>query len=209
MAAFSLHPLKNLNVWSDAGVILTRFDEYAEKLRRYRNHGLIDRDVCAEFGINCRMDTIQAVIANRLIDQLIEITEKRRNIAYRYDKAFAELLEFIDVPIRRRDVYHVFHIYVLRVKYRDQLLNYLLERGIEVKIHYPIAMHMQPAAKYLGYKKGDFPVAEKHGEEVITLPAHPYLTEEEINYTIEAVKEFYTNKYYQNESLLNKENITA
>ena len=209
LAAFSLHPLKNLNVWSDAGVILTRFDEYAEKLRRYRNHGLIDRDVCAEFGINCRMDTIQAVIANRLIDQLIEITEKRRNIAYRYDKAFAELLEFIDVPIRRRDVYHVFHIYVLRVKYRDQLLNYLLERGIEVKIHYPIAMHMQPAAKYLGYKKGDFPVAEKHGEEVITLPAHPYLTEEEINYTIETVKEFYTNKYYQNESLLNKENITA
>src|SRR3990167_4370040 len=181
-ACFSLHPLKNLNVWSDAGVIITHSDEYAEKLRRYRNHGLIDRDVSIEYGINCRMDTIQAVIANRLIDQLIEITEKRRNIAYRYDKAFAELLEFIDVPIRRRDVYHVFHIYVLRVKYRDQLLNYLLERGIEVKIHYPIAMHMQPAAKYLGYKKGDFPVAEKHGEEVITLPAHPYLTEEEINY---------------------------
>ncbi len=201
-ACFSLHPLKNLNVWSDAGVIITHSDEYAEKLKLYRNHGLIDRDVCVEFGINCRMDTIQAVIANRLMNQLEAITEKRRGIAHSYDKAFSDLSEFIDIPVRRDGVYHVFHIYVLRVKHRDQLLQYLKDNGIEVKIHYPIPMHLQPAAQYLGYKKGDFPVAERHGGEVITLPAHPYLTQEEIDYTIEKVREFYLEGHY-------KENVSS
>ncbi|MCH9769584.1 MAG: DegT/DnrJ/EryC1/StrS family aminotransferase [Gammaproteobacteria bacterium] len=200
-AGFSLHPLKNLNVWSDAGVIITHSDEYAEKLRLYRNHGLIDRDVCVEFGINCRMDTVQAVIANRLINQLEVITEKRRGIAHFYDQSFADLMDFIDVPVRREGVYHVFHIYVLRVKYRDQLLQYLKDSGIEVKIHYPIPMHLQPAAKHLGYKNGDFPMAERHGQEVITLPAHPYLTKEEIAYTVEKVREFYVNALYSDNNL--------
>src|SRR3990167_6303138 len=197
-AAFSLHPLKNLNVWSDAGVIITHSDEYAEKLRQYRNHGMLDRDVCVEYGINCRMDTIQAVIANRLINQLEEITEKRIAIAHRYDAAFADLKDFIDIPVRRKDVNHVFHIYVVRAKYRDKLFQFLTDAGVEVKIHYPIAMHLQPAAKYLGYKKSDFPVAEAHGEQVITFPAHPYLTEEEIKYTIDKVQEFYLTARYKN-----------
>jgi len=196
-AGFSLHPLKNLNVWSDAGVIVTHSDEYAEKIRLYRNHGLINRDVCVEFGINCRMDTIQAVIANRLIKKLDSITTRRIAIAHGYDKAFADLKDFIDVPVRRPGVNHVFHIYVLRVKHRDQLLKYLSDAGFEVKIHYPIPMHLQPAAEYLGYKKGDFPMAEAHGQQVITLPAHPYLTQEEIDYTIEKVREFYNNKLYE------------
>ena len=197
MAAFSMHPLKNLNVWSDAGVIVTQSDDYAEKLRLYRNHGLINRDVCVEYGINCRMDTFQAVIANRLINDLERITEKRRAVAFTYDKAFADLAGFIDIPVRREDVYHVFHIYVLRAKYRDQLLNYLKNAGIEVKIHYPIPMHLQPAAKHLGYKEGDFPMAEKHGKVVITLPAHPYLTQDEIDYTISKVREFYLDKHFE------------
>lgn len=195
-AAFSLHPLKNLNVWSDAGVIITHSDEYAERLRRYRNHGMLDRDVCLEYGINCRMDTIQAVIANRLIKQLENITTKRISIAHQYDAAFADLKEFIDVPIRRKNVNHVFHIYVLRVKHRDALHQFLTKAGIEVKIHYPIPMHLQPAAKGLGYRKGDFPVAEAHGSQVITLPAHPYLTEDEIAYTISKVRAFYQDKHF-------------
>ncbi len=199
-AGFSLHPLKNLNVWSDAGVIITHSDEHAAKLRRYRNHGLINRDVCVEFGINCRMDTVQAVIANRLMNQLRSITDKRRAIAHHYDQAFADLSDFIDIPVRRDGVYHVFHIYVLRVKHRDQLLQYLTDQGIEVKIHYPIPMHLQPAASSLGYQEGDFPVAEEHGKVVITLPAHPYLTDQEIQYTTEKVREFYTKGYYKKSS---------
>lgn len=191
-AGFSLHPLKNLNVWSDGGVVITHSDELAKKLRLYRNHGLADRDVCIEYGINCRLDTMQCVIANRLIENLQWITERRREIAHGYDAAFEDLKDFIDVPVRRKDVYHVFHIYVLRVKYRDALYKFLTDAGIEVKIHYPIPMHLQPAAKHLGYKKGDFPMAEAHGPQVITLPAHPYLTQEEIDYTIAKVHEFYS-----------------
>lgn len=191
-AGFSLHPLKNLNVWSDGGVIITHSDQYAEKLRRYRNHGLVDRDVCLEYGINCRLDTMQAVIANRLMDKLFWITERRRAIAHRYDDAFSELKGFVDVPVRRNDVYHVFHIYVIRVKERDRLLQFLTHAGIEAKVHYPIPMHLQPAARHLGYNKGDFPIAERHGQVVITLPAHPYLKEEEIEYTIEKMREFYS-----------------
>lgn len=190
-AAFSLHPLKNLNVWSDAGVIITHSDELAHKLRLYRNHGLVDRDTCVEFGINCRMDTVQAVIANRLINQLEALTTRRIAIAHQYDAAFADLSDYIDIPIRRMGVNHVFHIYVLRVKHRDQLKKYLSNAGIEVKIHYPIPMHLQPAAKNLGYNAGDFPIAEAHGQTVLTLPAHPYLTDDEINYTISKVREFY------------------
>src|SRR3990167_3841962 len=201
MAAFSLHPLKNLNVWSDAGIIVTHSDHYAEKLRLYRNHGLSDRDVCVEFGINCRMDTIQAVIANRLMNKLEGITEKRRGIANTYDDAFLDLTDFIDVPVRRKDVYHVYHIYVIRVKYRDQLLSYLKNAGIEAKVHYPYPVHLQPAAKSLGYKKGDFPMAERHGQEVITFPAHPYLTDKEIEYTISKVREFYLDAHYDAQQL--------
>jgi aminotransferase EvaB len=198
-AAFSLHPLKNLNVWSDAGVIITHSDELANKLRLYRNHGLTDRDTCVEYGINCRMDTIQAVIANRLMNQLEDLTTRRIAIAHQYDAAFADLSQYIDVPVRRKGVNHVFHIYVLRVKHRDALLQHLKDSGIEAKIHYPIPMHLQPAAKHLGYKKGDFPMAEAHGQSVITFPAHPYLTNEEIDYVISTVRNFYTEgKFYTN-----------
>ncbi len=189
-AAFSLHPLKNLNVWSDAGVIITHSKELYEKLCLYRNHGLIDRETCVTYGINCRMDTIQAVVANRLIVNLSSITERRRQIAKKYDEAFSQV-KGLEVPVRRKGVEHVFHLYILRTERRDELLTFLNEQGIEAKLHYKIPMHLQPAAGYLGYAKGDFPDAERHSETVITLPAHPYLTEEEVKYTIDRVYAFF------------------
>lgn len=190
-AAFSLHPLKNLNVWADGGVIITHSAELTEKLRLYRNHGLINRDEVASFGINCRLDTIQAVVGNRLINQAEEITNKRIANARRYDEAFADLQDFIDIPKRRAGVRHVYHLYILRVKRRDDLLAYLNRNGIEAKVHYPIPIHLQKAARYLDYKGGDFTVSEEHVRTAITLPAHQHLTDEEINYVIEHVKDFY------------------
>lgn len=190
-AAFSLHPLKNLNVWSDAGVIVTHSKELNDKLRLYRNHGLVDRETCVEYGLNCRMDTIQAVVGNRLIGKLSEITERRIAVAKRYDEAFKDLNEFIEIPVRREGVRHVFHLYVLRVQRRDELLGYLREKGISAKIHYEIPMHLQPAAKHLGHEKGDFPVAEHHSGVAITLPAHPYLSDDEVEYVISSVCSFY------------------
>jgi dTDP-4-amino-4,6-dideoxygalactose transaminase len=190
-ACFSLHPLKNLNVWGDGGVIVTRSAELAEKLRLYRNHGLINRDEAVMFGCNSRLDTLQAVIGNRLIDDIEFITNQRIANAKRYDEAFADMDEFIRIPRRRSEVKHVFHLYIIRVKQRDKLLAYLHENGVEAKIHYPIPVHIQKAAQYLGYKKGDFPVCERDSQEIITLPAHQHLTFEEINYVIEHVINFY------------------
>jgi len=190
-AAFSLHPLKNLNVWADGGVIVTHSAELAEKLRLYRNHGLVNRDEVTMFGINCRLDTIQAVVGNRLISQTRQITERRIANAKRYDEAFAGLGELINLPTRRPGVRHVFHLYVLRVKRRDDLLAYLRKNGIDAKVHYPIPVHLQKAAAYLGYKSGDFPMAEEHARTAITLPGHQHLTEDEVSYVIENVRAFY------------------
>lgn len=190
-AGFSLHPLKNLNVWADGGVIVTRSKELAEKLRLYRNHGLANRDEVTLFGVNSRFDTLQAVIGNRLIGQTETITAKRIANAKRYDEAFKGL-PGLSVPVRRPGVRHVFHLYILKSPRRDELLKYLVDAGIEAKVHYPIPVHLQKAAAHLGYKKGDFPAAEKDAETVITLPAHPYLTDAELDYTIEKVRAFHT-----------------
>ena len=189
-ACFSLHPLKNLNVWSDAGVIVCRSKELADKLRLLRNHGLINRDEVVIFGGNSRLDPLQAIVGNRLIGQTQWITEQRISNADRYDKAFAGVSS-IQIPTRRSIVKHVYHLYIIRVERRDELLTYLLENGIEAKIHYPIPVHLQKAAKHLGYKKGDFPNCEKDCKLIISLPAHQHLSDEEIAYTIKMVREFY------------------
>lgn len=190
-AAFSLHPLKNLNVWSDGGLIITRSKELAEKLRLYRNHGLFNRDEVKIFGHNSRLDTLQAVIGNRLINEVDFITNQRIANAAKYDAAFRDMGDFIRIPKRRAGVKHVYHLYIIRVKNREGLLKHLNDSGVEAKVHYPIPVHLQEAAKYLGYKKGDFPISEEDCSNIITLPAHQHLTPEEIDYTIEQVRNFY------------------
>lgn len=190
-ACFSLHPLKNLNVWGDGGVIVTRSAEFAEKVRLYRNHGLINRDEAAIFGCNSRLDTLQAVIGNRLISQTPWITRQRIAYARRYDEAFADMGENVRVPIRRPGVNHVFHLYMVRAQRRNELLAHLHHHGVEAKIHYPIPVHLQKAARYLGYKIGSFPTCERDSECILTLPAHQHLTQEEVEYTIKQVRLFY------------------
>ena len=189
-ACYSLHPLKNLNVWSDAGVITSRSEELSSKLKLLRNHGLKNRDVVSIFGGNSRMDNIQAIVGNRIIGQMEWITQKRIENADFYDNAFADISD-INIPIRRSNVKHVYHLYIIRVERRDELLASLIEKGIEAKIHYPIPVHLQEAAKYLGYKKGDFPNCEKDCKRIITLPVHQHLSDEELNFTINMVRKFY------------------
>jgi len=188
---FSLHPLKNLNVWSDGGLIVTRDAELARALRLYRNHGLVNRDEVEMFGFNSRLDTIQAVVGNHLIGEVPALTERRIGYARRYDEAFADLAPHVRVPRRRPGVRHVFHLYMVRAERRGELLGYLNVQGIEAKTHYPIPVHLQRAAAHLGYKRGDFAVAEADADQVITLPAHPYLTGDEVEYAITHVRRFY------------------
>lgn len=189
-AAFSLHPLKNLNVWGDGGVVLTRSAELAERLRLYRNHGLVGRDEAATWGVNSRLDALQAVVGNRLIGDVPAITERRIANARRYDAALADV-DGVRVPVRRPGVRHVYHLYMLRVDRRDELLAFLNEAGVEARVHYPIPVHLQAAARDLGYGEGDFPRAERDARCVITLPAHPYLEPDEVDYAIDRVRAFY------------------
>ncbi len=190
-ACFSLHPLKNLNVWGDGGVIVTRCAELDRKLRLFRNHGMTTRDEIEMFAHNSRLDSLQAVIGNRLISEVEEITRKRIANARQYDEAFRDLKEFITVPKRRPNVQQVYHTYVLRVKDRDGLLEHLIKCGIKAKVHYPIPVHLQKAAAYLGYKKGDFPVCEADAERILSLPVHQHLSPEQMAYVIDTVRDFY------------------
>jgi dTDP-4-amino-4,6-dideoxygalactose transaminase len=190
-AAFSLHPLKNLNIWGDGGLIVTRSEELRDRLRLFRNHGMATRDEIAFWSHNCRLDTLQAVVANRLMDQVHSITERRIANAKRYDEAFADLSDFVRIPRRRPNVKQVYHTYVIRVKDRDKLYKYLNEQGVEAKIHYPIPLHLQKAAAGLGYKEGDFPVCEEDCRTILTLPVHQHLTDAQISYVADRIRKFY------------------
>lgn len=191
---FSFHPLKNLNVWSDGGMITTNSDEVARKLRLLRNHGLVNRDEVECFGYNSRLDALQAVVALRMIDDVTQVTDQRIANAKKIDQGLSDLSEYIEIPYRNPNYRHVFHLYMLRVKERDALLKYCQQRGIEAKIHYPIELHYQQCCEHLGYKKGDFPKAERDSSSIITLPCHQHLTENETNYMIETIRSFYRNE---------------
>jgi aminotransferase EvaB len=191
-SGFSLHPLKNLNVWGDGGVIVTNSDAINEKLRLLRNHGLKNRDEIALLGYNSRLDTLQAIVGNWLIKDVEKITEKRIANAAIYEKAFREnLSERITLAPKRADIRRVYHLFMFRAQRRNELHQYLLDHGIEAKIHYPIPLHLQEGLASLGYKQGDFPESEKQAKEVLSLPVDQHLSRSQINHVIQVVKQFY------------------
>ena len=190
---FSLHPLKNLNVWGDGGVVVTDSEEIRNRLTLLRNHGLKNRDEVEIFGYNSRLDSLHAVVGNYLIKKIDEITETRIKWAQKYDRELSELKNFITIPERQSHKKRsVFHLYMIMVKKRDKLLSYLTANGIEAKIHYPIPLHLQRAAANLEYKKGDFPVTESQCNSILSLPVHQHLSEDQIDYVIEKIKDFYS-----------------
>ena len=190
LACFSFHPLKNLNVWGDGGIIATNSDELADKLRLLRNHGLVGRDECRIFGYNSRLDTIQAVVARHLLAKIDHITKSRVANADWFDAALQAIPQVI-VPKRNKDIYQVFHIYSVCCENRDELQQFLITRGVDAKIHYPVPMHLQPAADFLGHKTGDFPVTEHIASMTLSLPVHEFITREQQEYVINLIKLFY------------------
>ncbi|MBI4223668.1 MAG: DegT/DnrJ/EryC1/StrS family aminotransferase [Deltaproteobacteria bacterium] len=189
---FSFHPLKNLNIWSDGGMVTTNSAEMARKISLLRNHGLVGRDEVESFGLNSRLDTLQAVVALRLLDEVKWITDRRIANAEKLDRAFAQLPDVIEVPRRPVNIRHVFHLYMVRAGDRDRLLRYCGEKGVEAKVHYPIPLPLQKCCSELGHQKGDFPKTERDCSSVITFPAHQHLTDDEMGYMIETVRNFYT-----------------
>lgn len=191
--AFSLHPLKNINVWSDGGIIVTSNKKYYDHLKLLRNHGLIDRDNVKISGYNSRLDTLQAVVGNWLIPSANKIANQRIKNANYFDSKLKNIKE-ISIPPRLKNYKIVYHLYIVFAKNRDELLKHCINKGIEAKIHYPIPMYRQPAMKYLNHKKGAFPVSDRHANTIISFPCDQHLSKEQMDYIIESVKEFYKKK---------------
>lgn len=190
MGCFSFHPLKNLNVWGDGGIITTSSEELAERLRLLRNHGLSGRDQCEEFALNSRLDSIQAIVGLHMLGKLEDITERRRRNAALLDQALAGV-DGVRLLPRRENEYEVFHLYQAICEDRNGLRSYLVEQHIDAKIHYPIPLHLQPAARKLGYQRGDFPVAESVCDSVLSLPVHEFIEERHIDYMAAKIRAFY------------------
>ena len=189
-AAFSMHPLKPLHVWGDGGAVVTNRDDAAEWLRLYRNHGMINRDEIEIWGVNQRLQTVQAVVANAVLDKVNPWVDRRIEIGDRIDRGLAGVAE-VRLPPRPANRRNAYQLYMLIAERRDELIRYLSESGVDAKVHYPIPLHLQRAARDLGYKAGDFPVAEAQARTLVTLPNHQYLTDGEVDYMIEHVRRFY------------------
>jgi dTDP-4-amino-4,6-dideoxygalactose transaminase len=188
-AAFSLHPLKNLNVWSDGGVVVTDDPELDKKIRLLRNHGLISRDHVEILGYNSRLDTFQAVVANWLLPQAIDISQKRISNAKKLDNELSKIPQ-IKVPVRTKEMRIVYHLYIVFAEKRDELLEFCLKRGIEAKIHYPIPMYKQKA---LGnhYNSMKFPVTDHQAQRIISFPCDQHLNDLQLDEITNSVKDFY------------------
>ena len=176
MGCFSLHPLKNLNVWGDGGFILTNNKDYYNKLMLLRNHGLISRNINKIFGYNSRLDSIQAIVGIHLLKKIKNITKNRIKNSHYLDKKLSKNQNLV-LKERKGFLREVFHLYEFRVKnclLRDKLVDFLRGSKIDAKIHYPVPMHLQPASKFYGYKNGDFPVTENIAKSTISLPGNKY-----------------------------------
>ena len=189
--AFSMHPLKPLNVWGDGGVIVTNDDRAAEFLRLYRNHGLRDRDHAEIWGVNERLQPFQAIVARRVLATVDRLVERRIHNASRLDAGLKNLHPHVRLPHLPPGNREAFQLYLCTVERREELLQHIISRGVEAKVHYPIPIHLQRAAEHLGYKRGDFPVCERQADEIVTLPAHQHISDAEIDYVVSVISDFY------------------
>lgn len=187
IGCFSLHPLKNLNVLGDGGFITTDNEDIYETIKRLRNHGLKNRNEADYFGYNSRLDTFQAAVALNNLDKIDRIIQKRKKNANLYKQN----LQGVRLPEEERQgCLDTYHLFVICSPERDKLQKYLKKNGIDSVIHYPIPIHLQKAAKQLGYKKGDLPKTETQAEQILSLPIHQDLREEEIMRVAKTINKF-------------------
>jgi dTDP-4-amino-4,6-dideoxygalactose transaminase len=188
VGCFSAHPLKNLNAMGDAGFVATNDDAIAARIRRLRSNGLVDRNTVAEWGTVSRLDTIQAVVLDHRLDGLDDVIAARRSNAACYRALLDPALVFH--PASATDDYDTFHTFVVQVDRRDELQRWLADRGIGTSIHYPVPIHLQPAAASLGHAPGDFPVTERQAAGILSLPIHQFLTDGDIARVVASIHEF-------------------
>jgi dTDP-4-amino-4,6-dideoxygalactose transaminase len=187
----SFFPSKNLGCYGDGGAIFTNNEELAVKMKAISNHGMVVRYHHDLIGVNSRLDSIQAAVLEVKLKQLDYYNDCRQRAAAFYDTAFAQNNKII-LPCRSAQSSHVFHQYTVKLKgvNRTELQKYLTGKGIPAMIYYPVPIHLQKAYQDIRYKAGDFPVAEKLCECVLSLPMHTELSEEQLNFITASVLEF-------------------
>jgi dTDP-4-amino-4,6-dideoxygalactose transaminase len=193
IAAISFYPTKNLGGIGEGGMVLSTNKELGEKVRKLRVHGMGSVAYHHEMiGINSRLDEIKACALVAKFPYLEGWNRKRIENARFFNKKMAKLP--VKTPVIDDDTSHIIHQYVMRVEERDRLMNFLKEKGIATGIYYPVPLHLQDCFAYLGYKKGDMPVAEKAAETSLSLPVYPELTRAEKDYIMAAMQEFFMRK---------------
>jgi UDP-2-acetamido-2-deoxy-ribo-hexuluronate aminotransferase len=188
----SFFPSKNLGGYGDGGALFTNDDALAEKLAIVVNHGMKVRYYHDVIGVNSRLDSLQAAVLKVKLQYLDDYISARQKAADYYDNAFSEI-QALEIPTRADFSSHVFHQYTLKVKNgkRDELQKYLMDKGVPAMIYYPVPLHLQKAFENAGFNKGDFTVTEKLCEEVISLPMHTELNEEQLEFITKVVKSFF------------------
>lgn len=188
IGCFSLHPLKNIFVMGDGGFITVNCPHLYKKLNRLKNHGLYDRNNTAMWGRNSRLDAIHCAVGLVKLQHFGEITARFIEIANRYMDGLEGL---VDLPRAQPNMVVVYHNFVIQTDRRDELMSWLESKGIETKIHYPTLLHLQPAARTLGYTYGDFPVAENIVNKQLSLPIYPEIQDSEVDDIIFAIRSFF------------------
>jgi dTDP-4-amino-4,6-dideoxygalactose transaminase len=193
IGCLSFFPTKNLGGFGDAGMVVTDDEAMSEKIKALRVHGSQPKYHHHLIGGNFRLDELQAAILNVKFQHLERWTEARRRNAERYDRLFKEtaLAERVQVPVVKDGNRHIFNQYVIRVPHRDKLREFLSARGVGTEVYYPIPLHLQECFEYLEYGKGDFPESEKAAKETLALPIYPELSQEQQEYVVEQIRNFY------------------
>jgi dTDP-4-amino-4,6-dideoxygalactose transaminase len=195
IGCFSFYPSKNLGGAGDGGMLVTNDLDHARRLHMLRVHGEETKYHHKVIGINSRLDALQAAVLRAKLPHLEEWTTGRQRKAQQYELMFADagLSEQVEVPYVRSNARHIFHQFVIRVRdgRRDALREHLRERGVGTDVYYPVPLHLQECFAYLGYKEGDFPVAEQAAKETLALPVYPELTDEQQDHVVNMIAKFF------------------
>ncbi|WP_207435606.1 DegT/DnrJ/EryC1/StrS family aminotransferase [Sabulibacter ruber] len=189
--ATSFYPTKNLGAAGDGGAVVTQDEELAHWVRQHHNYGQSKRYEYAQVGVNSRLDSLQAAVLREKLQSLRELNTERRRLAKRYHQALTEIGDIAVPTASSANIEHIYHLYVIRTQRRNELKQLLAQQQVQTLIHYPIPPHYQKAYEHLGYKKGDFPIAEELAETCLSLPLFPGMTDSEQDYVIEQIQRFF------------------
>jgi dTDP-4-amino-4,6-dideoxygalactose transaminase len=175
----------------DGGMLVTDDENLYQWMLQYRNHGMKDRDHIAMWGVNMRLQPLQAIVANNELPKVLQIIKNRNQNADFLDVALRSLAPRVITPERKSYDVETYSLYMVLCEDRDELIKYLKGKKIDAKIHYPIPLHLQEAALNLGYKEGSFPNAESQAKNIVTLPVHQFLDQRQLHYMVDCIQEFY------------------